>query len=245
MSTANQMKFKLQLKFDSLFEFSAPAYDDRQISVLLTNAQRRIFIRDYNPLGDKYRQGFEGSEKRRRDLEQFIKSATLTVADKSSTQTGVHPNGEFYDLPNDFLYAIEEGCTLSGNSFESWVKPVKHDEYQANKNNPYKKPYSNLVWRMDFSREDSGSDGGDALTGRTAKRTELITDGTAITNYRVRYLATLPDIVCDENDPDNQRHCILDESVHDEIIDEAVAIAQAATQKDAYQVGLNEQKRSE
>ena len=25
---ANEMKFSFQLKFDSLFEFSAPAYDD-------------------------------------------------------------------------------------------------------------------------------------------------------------------------------------------------------------------------
>ena len=30
--TANEMKYLFQLKFNSLFEFSAPAYDDKQIS---------------------------------------------------------------------------------------------------------------------------------------------------------------------------------------------------------------------
>lgn len=241
--TANEMKFAFQLKFDSLFEFGAPAYDDRQISALLTDAQARIFIKTYNPLGDKYREGFEGSEKRRRDLEQFIRSSTIT---SSVATTGKeHPNGTFYELPEGFLYAIEEGCTLVGNSYESLVRPVKHDEYHANKNNPYKKPYKDLVWRMDFSRDDSGSDGGDAYTGRTAKRTELITDGTAITNYRVRYLATPPNIKCDEFDTSEQIHCILDISIHPDIIDEAVVIAQAATKKEEYKVGLNEANRSE
>jgi hypothetical protein len=73
---ANEMKFSFQLKFDSLFEFSAPAYDDRHISYLLTEAQFRVFLSRYNPMADKYRKGFEGDEQRRRDLEQLINIAS-------------------------------------------------------------------------------------------------------------------------------------------------------------------------
>jgi len=246
------MKFAWQLEFDALFEFQSPAYDDRQISYLLTQGQWRVFIKRYNPLGNKYQKGFEADEMRRRDLEQLIKpalydSAVAVPADVSeielsSSQDGSHPNGIFLDLPDDFLYAIEEAALLDSNSVESWVKPVKHDEYLANINNPYKKPYSGLVWRMDISRltqPEGTSDG-------TPKRTELILpDSESLSKYRVRYLSTPPNIICDEFEPNNQRHCILDESLHDEIVKEAVIISRAATDPQGYQIDVNEQQRND
>ena len=89
---------------------------------------------------------------------------------KSTYQGGVHPNGIFLDLPEGFLYAVEEAVRLIGQSTESWVKPVKHDEYLANINNPYKKPYKNLIWRMDIAREFHSI--GDVTASN--KRTELM-----------------------------------------------------------------------
>lgn len=323
------MKFNFQLKFDSLFEFSAPAYDDRQISYLLTEAQFRVFIKRYNPLGNKYQKGFEADEQRRRDLEQLIKPATITgigtsntityrctwatasgvttvtvgaggnlettiglndgqtitgtgigpgitttntiknilssttftlevaagtanqaVATtltsglgKSAAQGGVHPNGIFLDMPSDFLYAVEEAVKTTTGTSEAWVRSVKHDEYLANINNPYKKPYKDLVWRMDISRAQI-ADG--TLILASAKRSELILDGVIdLDYYRIRYLATPPAIVVDEFDPTNQKHCVLDETLHREIVDEAVVIAQAAAQKESYQIGAAEAQRSE
>ncbi len=310
--TANDMKFSFQLKFDSLFEFSAPAYDDRHISYLLTEAQFRVFLSRYNPLANKYQKGFEQDEQRRRDLEQLIKSAKISgtgvtgditytatgsssskditvtstiglvpgtnvtgsniAADtkiksiKSSTvveldklptgnvtsitsglgkskyQGDVHPNGIFIDLPDGFLYAIEEGVKLNVFNKESWVKPVKHDEYLSNINNPYKQPYTNLIWRMDISREDYATESQAASN----KRTELILPSDAtLEYYRVRYLSVPPAIVCDELTPANQMHCILDESLHGEIVDEAVAMARASVKPEEYQIGLTEKSRSE
>ena len=242
--TANEMKYNMLLFYDKLFEYGAPSYDDRQIGAILSKAQLRVFKRHYMPAANKYQQGFESSEQRRTDLEQFIKNA----APSSIPATGnEHPNGTFYEMPGDFLYAVEESViTAASSPKEVTVLPIRHDYYRANINNPYKKPYANLVWRMDYSREDHGEDGGDAMTGRTAKRTELVTDdSTTILSYRVRYLITPPEIVCDEIVPANQRHCILDETLHDEIIDEAVKIAVAATMPETYQVAAIEQKDNE
>lgn len=255
--TANDMKFNFQLKFDSLFEFSAPAYDDRQISYLLTEAQFRVFIRRYNPLANKYQKGFEADEQRRRDLEQLIKPALYDSTDptgaavpegvevitESAQQGGVHPNGVFMDMPEDFLYSVEEAVKLVDEPKEAWVKPVRHDEYLANINNPYKQPYKDLIWRMDISRYQhaAGTD-----TAASAKRTELVLpEGYTLDTFRIRYLATPPNIVVDEFDPDNQVHCILDETLHREIVDEAVIIAQAAVKPDMYQVGVSEQERND
>lgn len=245
--TANEMKYAWRLKFEAMFELSAPAYDDRQVSFLLSNAQIRIFKQRYNPLGNKYQKGFEFDEQRRRDLGQFIKSASISDGNisQSADQTGIHPNGVFYDLPSDFLFNIEENVILSGTSAEIDVLPVKHDYYRANIVNPYKKPYSNLVWRMDISRYDHGEDGGDSFTGRTPKRIELITDGTAISDYRTRYIIVPPDIVVDSVTPGNQRHCILDDIIHDDIIDEAVQIAKASVEPKEYSIATNESNQSE
>ena len=321
------------MKYDSLFEFSAPSYDDRQISYLLTEAQFRVFIKRYNPFGNKYQKGFEADEQRRRDLEQLIKPAnvygkkttgtityncTWTVVDglttvtivaggdltttkalnvgdsisgtgigggggvntiasiiddtkftvtisagedqstpvmltgglgKSAAQGGVHPNGIFLDMPSDFLYAVEEAVKLETTpggiigTTEAWVKPVKHDEYLTNINNPYKQPYKDLVWRMDISRIQHAS--GTAILA-SPKRAELVLpSGYAVNTYRVRYLATPPAIVVDEFTPANQKHCILDETLHREIVDEAVIIAQAAVKQDKYQIGVAEQERND
>jgi len=328
--TANEMKFNFQLKYDSLFQFSSPAYDDRQISWLLTEAQFRVFIKRYNPLGDKYQKGFEADEQRRRDLDQLIKSAsvdgkietssgtysctwstantvtTVTIASpgttkglnpgqaisgtgigatntnvikaiisndkftlvtaattatqaspttltgglgKSTYQGGVHPNGVFLDMPSDFLYAIEEaakletspGAVVSTN--EAWIKPIKHDEYLSNINNPYKQPYKDLIWRMDISRVQQATG---TSTLASLKRTELILpSGYVINNYRCRYLAIPPAIVVDEFTPANQIHCILDETLHREIVDEAVVIAEAATKPEKYQISVAEQERND
>lgn len=255
------MKFNFQLKFDSLFEFSAPAYDDRQISYLLTEAQFRVFIKRYNPLANRYQKGFEADEQRRRDLEQLIKPALYDSTDPtgtgfadgievitiSSQQGGVHPNGVFLDMPEDFLYAVEEAARLYDGYTtiepkEAWVKPVKHDEYLANINNPYKQPYKDLVWRMDISRYTHPI----GLVAGTSKRTELVLDEDyELYTYRVRYLATPPSIVVDEFDTTNQVHCVLDETLHREIVDEAIVIAQAAVKPDKYQVGVTEQDRNE
>ena len=252
---ANEMKFNFMLKYDSMFEFAAPAYDDRQISWVLTSAQNRVFLDKYYTPSNKYGLGFEADEKRRRDLEQLIKDASWTSPSTSvnglqpsATQTGVHPNGRFFDLPANFVYAIEEAVITDAiPNKEVPVKPVTHDIYLANVNNPYKQPYANLVWRMDYSRQvDAEGDPNDGGTVATAKRTELITaPGATITKYRIRYLRMPSAIVVDEFDPTNQKHCVLDETLHETIIDEAVKIAKASVKPQEYQIADKEKADSD
>lgn len=256
---ANEMKFSFMLKFDSMFEFATPAYDDRQIGWLLTTAQNRVFLDKYYTPSNKFQRGFEADEKRRRDLEQLIKqdewvSTTPTPGppklSKSASQVGIHPNGAFFDLPTGFLYAIEEAVVTDALAAkEVTVRPVTHDQYMSNINNPFKRPYSNLVWRMDYSRQtDAAGDlEGQAPSGTfaTPKRTELITDGSTVTKYRLRYLRLPPEIVVDEFDLTNQAHCILDETLHESIVDEAVKIAKAAVKPQDYQITQAEKADSE
>ena len=243
--TANEMKFLFLLRFDSMFEYSAPNYDDRQISYILTNAQNRVIMSIYDPNSNKDKEGFEATERKRRSLEQLIKQESWplgSVLKPSSIQTGIHPNGKFFDLPSDFLLTIEEAAiTTEIPNKEVLVKPITHDQYLANINNPYKNPYANLVWRMDYSRQTNAIGTGNA----TAKRVELISNPSlaqnSITAYRLRYLQIPPSIVVDEYNPSNQRHCILDPILmHDTIIDEAIKIATASIKPETYQIADKE-----
>ena len=274
---ANQMKFSFMMKFDAMFEFSAPSYDDRQISWLLSIAQNRVFIDKYYTPSNKIQRGFEADEKRRRDLAQLIKQAKWTDADPDPivipenslslvndvNELGeTHPDGIFFNLPEKFLYAIEEtaklkktvmvdGVPVTTITKEVPIKPVTHDQYIANINNPFKKPYSNLIWRMDYSRKDYASGDVENEEDETAvdysrKRTELIIpQGYDIAEYRVRYLQFPPDIVVDEYDPTNQRHCVLDEVVHELIVDEAVKIAKASVKPQEYTIADKEKQDSD
>ena len=83
-------------------------------------------------------------------------------------------------------------------------------EYALNIDNPYTKPYTDLVWRMDH-----GS------TGAYHKRHELITDGVvSLTSYSLRYIKRplVIDIVA-------KNTCELDPLAHDDVVDLAVQIA--------------------
>ena len=230
--TANQMADRWELYFDKITNNDSPGYEDSEISVILTKAQERFTLQNYsgtNPLGE----GFEETEKRRKDLSELTSNAELTTT--SSSQTGVVPNGTFYDLPDDFIYAIKEEVTISStddcvNGKRIKVKPITHDEYTVNIDNPFKQPYDELAWRLDFSRE---------TVNTNPKRHELITDGNySITTYHLRYLRRLPDIVVDRETTTNQVDSILDEITHERIVDLAVEIALEITVDGTLQTAL-------
>jgi hypothetical protein len=229
--TANEMASRFDLLFDSLYEAVAPAYSDSMKSELLTVANNRVFFDAYYPLANKYKRGFEMDEAKLRDLEQYLKNDTPSA---SATQTGARLNGVIYDLPTDFLYSVEESAiTNLSIPDEVSVKPVTHDEYGANRKNPYKKPYSDLVWRLGVSRVTQPT----GTTTASVPRTELITDGSyTITTYRLVYLMLPPSIVVDTATPVNQRHSYLNEMLQEKVVTMAVKIASGAVKPEEYQI---------
>jgi len=251
---ANEMKILFLIKFGKLYDFESPSYDDRQISQLLTDAQLRIVLYRYSPKGNKHRKGLEADEKRTQDLSQLIKpayyspsytseSGGVKVISKPAIQNGVHPNGIFLEMPEDYLWPVEETATINDRSKEIDVYPVTHDEYIINKDNPFGSPYKDKIWRMDISRYTHASG---TETENSKKRIEIIlSESDTLNSYRVRYVMTPPDIVVDTATLSNQRHCILDETLHNAIVDEAVSIAYAASQQQSYQIGMNESLKSE
>jgi hypothetical protein len=236
--TATEMRDLFLVLYDKVTNLAAPGYTDSEIAQFLNKAQLQFVKQRYNHKGNKYRDGFEKTEKRRKDLSELTRNADLGSTSVSSSQAGVSPNGVFYDLPTDFLYALREEVTISssdscvdGNRIS--VKPVTHDEYTINISNPFKKPDTGQVWRLDYSRDFAGS--------ANAKRHEVITGGSyTISTYHLRYLKRPVDI-----DIANSVDSELDESIHEEIVDMAVRIATGITDPQSYQLKVAEENKTE
>jgi hypothetical protein len=231
--TSTEMKKEFLILYDKITNFDAPGYKDSEIETFLNKAQERYILRILDVLGDKYRQGFEATEIRRKGLSELLKSVTLTTADVSANQAGVMENGTFFDLPTDFLFAMQEHAFIAStddciDGDRTKIKPVTHDEYNSSVNNPFKKPYEGLIWRLDIE-----SDGG-------IKRHELVCSSDfTVSEYHLRYLKQPANIVIGTQD------CELNSITHRSIIDEAVSIAAGVTDPETYQIKINEQQRSE
>jgi len=74
----SEFKNEFNIHYNSIATMSAPSIDDYEISVYLTKAQLELVKDYYNPEGNKYKRGFEGSEKRRVDLKELVKNYVST-----------------------------------------------------------------------------------------------------------------------------------------------------------------------
>lgn len=235
--TVQEMKDEFLILYDKITNFDAPGYEDLEISVLLTKSQERVFLNYYNLLGNRFKEGFEQTESRRKELQE------LTVGDSSTTpsinQVGVKANGVFFDLPADCMFVLSEeiisaSADLCKNNILGEVIPITHDQYTRNKKNPFKKPdIHQKTWRMDYS----------------GRRQELITDGTyTVAQYDIRYIKYLTPIIIGTGTLEGvtgPQNCLLNTILHRRIIDEAVKIAVGITDPQSYQIKTIEQQESE
>lgn len=244
--TANQMANELELKLDRSDSFGSPGYEDFELSSVLTEATNFYVKKFYDEMNNRKGKGFEEIEIRNQGLAALVKDAASLSA--SSSQVGVISNnllqGKFFDLPSDHMYTIYEECTIdktecsTTDPIYAYIVTVAHNELQRYNWSKYKKPFyksygDSRVWRVEYSRLVSGID---PAAPATAKRHELLTDGTFdIVTYHMRYLKNPSDIVVDRTTPANQQNCELDESTHRVIIDIATDLMMQRVQEQKVQ----------
>jgi hypothetical protein len=242
--TANDLRYNILLGVDSLFEGTAPGYNDKQISAIINRAQRRVFS-DKAPL-------FDANEKIKRILSPLTKRVSLVSGDISATtevtitdfpHTTELLTGEFFTLPTDVGFIVEEAVAMDDDTDVSdlvIVLPITYDYFLKNYRNKYKQPLVNnriddIVWRLDAMLDD----GHPCI--------ELIyPDGFAVDNYIITYLRYPNDITVNIGTPANQVDCeIKDQSFQDEIVSESIKIITASLNDEGYQVAVAEKKFDE
>lgn len=233
--TANDMADALDQRTNRVDAAGGPGFLDAHYSRALTEAMWYHLSKYISAKTNLKREGFEESEIRGQGFSALIKTSNISV---SASQAGVHSGGVYYDLPTDFMVAISESpvtsaddCTTTGQKLVAEVEPVSHDDYRRMLYNPYRRPrlsYNRAyVWRMYVGRF---TDFFDPSIPATAKRCELIIPSAfTITQYRMDYLKIPPNIVVNRDVPNSQRHCILDASTHEIIVDIATKLLKRDT----------------
>ena len=192
--------------------------DEYEKSVLLTKAQEDI-VRDlYN--GKLTGDGFESTEEQRRNLDYLVKTLELNPIDTDKPK--MSENSKFFQLVSDVWFITYESAMLSDdnlkckNDIRVDVVPIRQDEYNIVKDNPFRGASKNRVLRID--------------TGSSI--VELISKYN-IQSYFIKYLSKpkpiiLEDITDDNLSIDNEKEkmdCELNTALHRTILERAVALA--------------------
>ena len=192
--------------------------DEYEKSILLTEAQESI-VRDlYN--GKLTGDGFESTEEQRRNLDSLVNTLELTSKDISKPK--MSDNSEFFQLPSDVWFITYESVLLSDeslgckNNTRADVIPIRQDEYNIIKNNPFRGPSDKRVIRID--------------TGSSV--IELISKYT-IQSYFIKYLSKPKPIILQDITDENlsingetkRMGCELNTVLHRTILERAVALA--------------------
>lgn len=207
-------------------------FNEYEKSLFLTEAQNDTVIGLYSGRNN-FGQAFETVEEMRRYLESLVRSKILTEAtvdfiDTSNPQrllkepaSGEMQKEYFYKQPDDLLFIVYEQVKTASLPKSCWsdtyikVYPVRHDEYNVIKENPFRG-----TSRFKALRLDAGNG-----------YIEIISKF-GVSQYLVRYLSKPTPIVL-EDLPDElsidgvstETSCSLKESLHQMILEKAVMLA--------------------
>lgn len=209
--------------YNNIMSNAAPGLNEYEKSVFLTKAQEEIVKNYFNPKGNKYQEGFDGSAKRQIDFSGLISVAEATSTTLSPT---FDIRAKVYKLPEDLFLIINESLTTDSGIKQ--VIPIRYDEYTRLMSRPYKEPLKFQAWRLVTKGE-----------GSSVVQTEVIPhSGETITKYTVRYIRRpKPIILCDLsseygdvsiNGESTKSECELNPLIHEEILQRAVELAKSA-----------------
>lgn len=193
--------------------------DEYEKSVLLTKAQEEIVLSLYNSK-NPYGEAFEGTEELRRYLSNLITEKSLKpITNNSGTPLGLESKSKFFTLPEDLWFITLESVVIDNSKCgaETIMKvyPVKQDEYQAIRDNPFRGANDRRALRLDLSEGN----------------VEIICKY-MIAIYYIRYIKKVPPIILEDLPNDltiegksEASNCILHEALHQKILDRAVQLA--------------------
>lgn len=209
--------------YNNIMSNAAPGLNEYEKSVFLTKAQEEIVKNYFNPKGNKYQEGFDGSTKRQIDF-----SGLISVVDAAATTLSptFDVRAKVYKLPEDLFLIINESLTTDTGIKQ--VIAIRYDEYTRLMSKPYKEPLKFQAWRLVTKGE-----------GSSVVQFEVIPhSGESITKYTIRYVRRpKPIILCDLNSDygdvsingiSTVSECELNPLIHEEILQRAVELAKAA-----------------
>lgn len=219
---------QFDILYNNIMSNAAPGINEYEKSVLLTKAQDEVLKNYFNPKGNKYQEGFDGSAKRQIDFSGLISVKEGTLL---NGQAGFDLRAKIYRMPEDVFLIINE--TLTTDTGVKQVVPISFDEYSRLMSKPYKEPLKYQAWRL--VTEGSGSD--DIIV-------ELIPhSGETVSKYTIKYVRRPKPIILVDlaseygdvsiNGVSTISECELNPLIHEEILQRAVELAKIVYTGDA------------
>lgn len=215
-------EFDLLLNSESfLQEFGtdmAPtSLNEYEKSLFLTRSQEEIVKGLYS--GSLGGVSFEEIESLRRYLDPLVKTAKPEVMNTNPVDS-LSNHSTFYKLPEDLWYITYESADIENPYCQDnpsvQVVPMRQDEWNKVRINPFRKPNKRRVIRLD-----------------SGKGTVELVSSSNIGNYLIRYISRPSPIILVPLSEDNLSiggltevtECKLPDSIHRYILDRAVKIA--------------------
>lgn len=205
--------------FDKQELLDSIEFNEYEKSQFLTIAQEELVVSLYtgrNSQGDS----FESTEELRRYLSNLVMEKNLKpITNTSGKPIGLSSTSKFFTLPIDVWFLTYEAVIISNGKCEDKtsmkVYPVKQDEYQNIKDNPFRGANDRRALRLDLSEGN----------------VEIICKYT-VTDYYIRYIKKLSPIILEDlpndlsiNGINKTTECELHEALHQKILERAVMLA--------------------
>jgi hypothetical protein len=202
------------------FENSARLHDKLK-NVFIPTGDIEMFLNHaYELVVRKYFETLEKDDKSKTFLGGLIRTRRYDSTEDYSDDTNVE-NGTYFTLPNDMKYFIMEEVGMINNTTSivkrPRVEPITDPHYNLNDLNPFKKPYEDMCWRLNYGLNSVGS--------VAASVQIVIPSGFTLNYYYLTYLKQQDNISFDSNNTPE-----IDETLHQELISTAIDLAVKAIQ---------------
>ena len=148
--TKEEMSNEFDILYNQVNSNQAPGVDEYEKSIFLTKAQDDIIRMYFDPRGNKFQEGFDGSQKRQYDFSTILTHAKLDrITD--TTYDSYDPRALSFKLPKDFFLSTNESVVEKMNAREAIVYqiiPISYYDYGRLMQKPYQYPPKRSVWRL-------------------------------------------------------------------------------------------------
>ena len=226
--TIPEFSNEFDVLYNNVMSNQAPGLDEYEKSVFLTKAQSEIIKNYFNPKGNKYQEGFDGSQKRQVDFSKLMKTYASSGTAPAPTSFFGNVTGAYkITWPDDVFVVVNEVVDVTkkddDRKYRLQVIPIKYDEYLRVSSKPYKQPLKNQAWRIINGENDIN-----LIVGHLNSVSD---DG-----YHIRYVKHPKPIILESlvgsdlsiNTEKDAMGCELDSEIHPEILQRAVELARAA-----------------
>lgn len=227
--TTQEISVQFDVLYDNISSGQAPGLTEYEKSVFLTKAQNEIVKNYFNPKGNKYQEGFDGSPKRQIDFSRLLKTVNCNSLniESDSLELYLHSasNSKLYALPDDIFVYINEFLDVvrDSNSIRLVVTPITFDVFNRLMLKPFKRPLKNQAWRLICNSNAS-----------TPIAQLIPSSGDEIAKYIIRYIKKPTPIILEDleeglsiDGKSEITECELDPILHEEILQRAVELAKA------------------